>query len=290
MICIVCFSSSTFEVVQNALKLWANNIIPSLLPFFICIDLLKKTKFVNIISTLLTPIMKPLFNVPGSGAFALSMGWLSGYPTGAKITSELYQDGKCSFEEASRLLAFTNTSGPLFIIGTCGIAMFNDSKIGILLLIAHILGSITVGFVLKNRFSSPNPACIISQKSEKINTSEDLNLKNLGKFVGISIQNSFSTLILIGGYIVAFAIIRTYFKRTWHYFISFKSNMPEYFGLSTSLLPYIEATFCGLLEVTNGLNILASLGTSTFTICLASFLLRIWWHIYSNASSKYNCR
>lgn len=211
MICIVCFSSSTFEVAQNALKLWANNVIPSLLPFFICIDLLKSTPFVDIIGKLLTPIMRPLFNVPGAGAFALSMGWLSGYPTGAKIASELYQDGRCSKTEAARLLAFTSTSGPLFIIGTCGIAMFHDAHIGFLLLIAHILGSITVGIILKNQFSSPNLANIISRKSEKINTSEDLNLKNLGKLVGISIQNSFSTLILIGGYIVSFAIIRTYF-------------------------------------------------------------------------------
>lgn len=221
MICIVCFSSSTFEVAQNALILWANNVIPSLLPFFICIDLLKATPFVNIISKLLTPIMRPLFGVSGAGAFALSMGWLSGYPTGAKITSELYQEGKCSQAEAYRLLAFTNTSGPLFIIGTCGIAMFHNSKIGILLLIAHILGSITVGFIFKNCFSSPNSTSIISQKSEKINTLETLNTKNLGKLIGISIQNSFSTLILIGGYIVSFAIIRTHFKRTWHNFIYF---------------------------------------------------------------------
>ena len=156
MICIVCFSSSTFEVAQNALNLWANNVIPSLLPFLICIDLLKATPFVDLISKLLTPMMRPLFNVPGAGAFALAMGWLSGYPTGAKITSELYQEGKCTLEEGSRLLAFTNTSGPLFIIGTCGIAMFNDSKIGFLLLISHILGSVTVGLILRNRFPAFN--------------------------------------------------------------------------------------------------------------------------------------
>ena len=90
--------------------------------------------------------------------------------------------------------------------------MFNDNKIGFLLLISHILGSITVGLILKNRFSSSNSSDIISRKSVKINTSETLNLKNLGKLMGIAIQNSFSTLILIGGYIVGFAIIRTYFS------------------------------------------------------------------------------
>lgn len=212
MFCMVCFSSNTFEVAQNALKLWANNVIPSLLPFFICINLLKATPFVDIIGKLLTPIMRPFFNVPGSGAFALSMGWLSGYPAGAKITSELYQGGKCTQEEALRLLSFTNTSGPLFIIGTCGISMFNSNKIGFLLLLSHFLGSVTVGLILRNHFSSPNSDDIISRKSIKINTSEALNLKNLGKLVGNSIQNSFSTLILIGGYIVSFAILRTHFN------------------------------------------------------------------------------
>ena len=79
----------------------------------------------------------------GSGAFALSMGMTSGYPTGAKITTDLYENGELTKIEAERLLSFTNTSGPLFIISSCGVGMFKSPQIGLLLFITHILGSLT---------------------------------------------------------------------------------------------------------------------------------------------------
>ena len=62
--------------------------------------------------------MKPLFNISGEGAFALIMGIISGYPTGAKIATIFRENGTCTKEECERLLSFTNNSGPLFIIGT----------------------------------------------------------------------------------------------------------------------------------------------------------------------------
>lgn len=58
---------------------------------------------------------------PGSGAFALAMGITSGYPVGAKVASDLYKDNLCSKIEAERLIAFTNSSGPLFVIGAIGV-------------------------------------------------------------------------------------------------------------------------------------------------------------------------
>lgn len=57
----------------------------------------------------------------GSGAFALAMGITSGYPVGAKVASDLYKDKLCSKIEAERLISFTNSSGPLFVIGAIGV-------------------------------------------------------------------------------------------------------------------------------------------------------------------------
>ena len=63
--------------------------------------------------------MRPVFNVPGVGAFALSLGLASGYPMDAVITSKLKKNNLCSSIEAERLLAFSNTADPLFIFGRC---------------------------------------------------------------------------------------------------------------------------------------------------------------------------
>ena len=61
---IIIFSNNVYEAAHNAFMLWVNNVIPSLLPFFICIELLKQTNFMQIVGKFLTPIMRPIFNVP----------------------------------------------------------------------------------------------------------------------------------------------------------------------------------------------------------------------------------
>ena len=86
---------------------------------------------------------------PVHGAFALAMGITSGYPVGAKVASDLYIKNLCTKTEAERLLAFTNSSGPLFIIGAVGTGMFFDSKVGLLLFLTHFLASISVGILFR---------------------------------------------------------------------------------------------------------------------------------------------
>ena len=131
------------------------------------------------------------------------MGITSGYPVGAKVASDLYKDKLCTKEEAERLVAFTNSSGPLFIIGAIGIGMFNDEKIGLLLFLTHFIASLTVGILF--RFYKKNSTkSIITQVSINSNS---IKLSNLGSAMSEAIQKSISTLLLIGGYIVFFAVL-----------------------------------------------------------------------------------
>ena len=62
--------------------------------------------------------MRPIFNVPGESAIALILGTISGYPVGAKVVCNLKKEKIISKIEAERLIAYTNNSGPLFILGT----------------------------------------------------------------------------------------------------------------------------------------------------------------------------
>lgn len=143
---LVLFSKSNLAAAKSGLALWANSVLPSLLPFFIATELLGYTNVVHILGKFLNRLMRPIFNVPGEGAFALLMGIISGYPIGAKIVANLKEQDLCNDVEAERLLAFTNNSGPLFIVGTVGIGLFYSYSIGLLLLAIHILSSLTVRF------------------------------------------------------------------------------------------------------------------------------------------------
>ena len=123
-ISLVIFSKDNLSAAKDGLILWANSVVPALLPFFIATELLGYTNVITFLGKLLNRFMRPFFNVPGEGAFAFIMGIVSGYPIGAKIVTRFREDGTCTKEECERLLAFTNNSGPLFILGTVGISLF----------------------------------------------------------------------------------------------------------------------------------------------------------------------
>lgn len=126
---LILFSNSNLIAAKNGLKLWANNVVPTLFPFFIATNLLSHTNVIYYISKAFNKIMKPLFNVPGESAYAFIIGLISGYPIGAKIVTDLRNSNLCSKDEGERMLCFTNNSGPLFIIGTVRnkhVCKFND--------------------------------------------------------------------------------------------------------------------------------------------------------------------
>ena len=77
---LVVFSKQNLNATQQGLILCANSVIPALFPFFIASELLNYTNIVSLIGLKLNKIMKPLFNVPGQGAYCFIMRnnkWLS---------------------------------------------------------------------------------------------------------------------------------------------------------------------------------------------------------------------
>lgn len=80
LMCLILFSSTNMQAAKSGLKLWANSVVPSLFPFFIATEVLSKTQIPYHFGKLFNKLMKPIFNIPGEGSFALFMGWLSRIP------------------------------------------------------------------------------------------------------------------------------------------------------------------------------------------------------------------
>lgn len=267
---LVIFSSSNLNAAKNGLTLWATAVVPSLFPFFVSTELLNNTNIVAYLGKLLNPIMRPIFNVPGEGAFAFLMGLISGYPVGAKIVSNFVENNICTKEEAERMLAFTNNSGPLFIIGTVGISLFGSTAIGLLLFITHILACISVGIILK--FICKKKVDYKSRYSREYN--ECVALSSLGEILGKSITNSISTILMIGGFVVVFSVIisiliQSHFLDGLTYIFS---PLCTYFGIPTEL---IKSFFAGIVELTNGVSLVSSipLKNISLNIITCAFLL-----------------
>ena len=273
--CLLIFSGSNLPAIKSGLKLWANYVIPSLFPFFVATELLMHTNIINLFGRLLNNYMKPLFNISGEGAFAFIMGIISGYPVGAKIASKFRENNICSKAECERLLSFTNNSGPLFIIGTVGILMYQNTTIGILLFITHLLGCISVGFIFRfwkrnDNFKDYNKKKNYNYLSNKNNA----NFANLGEVLAESITNSISTILLIGGFVVIFSSVISILKASGILNILCASITPI-FNILHIDSNFISGILTGFLEITNGIQSISSIACKNFSINLVitAFLL-----------------
>lgn len=265
------FSNANLSSAKTGLALWANSVVPSLLPFFIATELLGYTNIISVLGKILNKLMRPLFNVPGEGAFPFIMGIISGYPMGAKIVSNFKAQGICTDEEAERLLAFTNNSGPLFIIGTVGIGLFKDTNTGILLFITHILACITVAFLFRFWKSSKRFG---KKGARPLFPKEQVSISNLGEVLATSIMNAINTIFLIGGFIVLFSVIISILQNSG--ILDAVSHLTHpILNILNIPLSFANGIFTGLLEVTNGVCNIANIANKSIStnIIICSFLL-----------------
>lgn len=266
------FSNNNVLSAKSGIVLWANSVVPSLLPFFIATELLGYTNIISLLGRFLNKIMRPIFNVPGEGVFPFIMGIISGYPMGAKIVSDFKNKGVCTCEEAERLIAFTNNSGPLFIIGTVGIGLFKDLRIGILLFFTHILACLTVGFIF--RWWKTNKKRFEVKDYNSISLQNSISISNLGEILANSIMSAINTVFLIGGFIVVFSVIISILQNS-KLLIVFSKLLHPLLSILKIPFSYSNGILIGLLELTNGIYNIASITNKSISIniVICSFIL-----------------
>ena len=146
---LVLWPGEAMSAMKDGLSLCGNVILPSLFPFFVLSSLVVELGMSRCLGRLFQPVMAPLFRVNGACASAVALGFIGGYPVGARTAIALYESGQCSRTEAERLLAFCNNSGPAFILGVVGTGVFGSGAAGLLLYLAHVAASLLVGVLFR---------------------------------------------------------------------------------------------------------------------------------------------
>lgn len=238
----VFFPSVSLFSAKKGIALWANNILPAMLPFFICAN------FMNYIG--ITRYLKPSY-------FAFAMSALSGYPMGAKVIGDMGRRGYISKKECSRLISFCSTSGPAFIVGAVGASMIGNNMAGGIIAFSHFVGALLNGALFSFLLSFSSESKKTNLKSRAYN---DYQLKSKpfsetqNNYLDIfteAIASSFKSLGIILAYIVMFMMI---------------TDIMEYVGFFNLIHAfYIKGMIKGLLEMTLGC---ASI-TSTMMVPLA---------------------
>jgi len=115
--CILTHSEISVFYAFMGLELWYEKMIPTLLPFMIVSGLMVRMQLTGGFTTLVYPIIAPIFRVSRNVCYGMLMGFLCGFPMGAKTVADLYSRNMISKREADFLLAFCNNIGPVYFIG-----------------------------------------------------------------------------------------------------------------------------------------------------------------------------
>lgn len=260
------------ESAKSGLYSWFNILLPSLFPFMVLSDILISLDYVHLFSKALEPLIKPLYNVSGYGSLPIIISSVSGYPMGAKLTSQIRSNNMVSLIEANRLIAFTSTSGPLYILGTVAIGMLNNSEINFLLIFPHYFAAFTLGLIF--RFIKIGDINKFEKKLVKVpNSNKDQlqrKFKPLGKLISDSIKNGISSILLIGGFVIFYSvIINIIFElEVTKTALSFISN---FLRLDKEI---IKAFFSGIVEMTQGCINIANLSINFYIkILMLNFII-----------------
>ena len=230
-------SNKVIESVTFSISIWKDNLFPTLFPFFIVSSLLMHYGFVDIIGSLLSYPMQKLFNLPGCCGFVLAASMFSGFPSGAKYTTDLVKNNKITKQQAESLLSFTHYSNPLFILGMIGTILLNNQTIAYLILISHIISGLLVGIIYskKNKTLIKNTPIIPSSKNIKTTN------QNFGEVLTTTIFDSLNTMFLLLGVVTIFLILTT--------FINEIITLPD----------YLKVIISGTLEMTQGVKLANSI-------------------------------
>ena len=142
--------SAALEASLRGVAIWWDVLFPALFPFFVLSELMLGFGVVHFAGRLLDPVMRSLFRIPGLGGFVLAMGFVSGYPVGARMTSRLMEQGLIDREQGERLVVMTTTADPLFLIGAVCVGFFGNKDAAPVLACAHYAGALLVGLPVRH--------------------------------------------------------------------------------------------------------------------------------------------
>ena len=275
------FPKQVFEASLRGLNAWWTIVLPALLPFFIMSQILIAFGIVQFLGVLLEPVMRPVFRLPGTGAFVLAVGYTSGAPISAIVTADLRKKQLLTRNEAERIICFTNNASPLFMFGAIGVGMFKSPEIGVIVAISHYLANIFLGICL--RFWTPKNYGIhhnsqnlgFKMAFKTLIESQMSNKKTLGEILGDAIRNSLQSLAQIGGFIILFSVIIELL--TIFNVINLTSILLTFF-LSPLMLDFqlAKGIASGFVEMTVGSKLIAE-SSSPLHLKVAAICLILGW-------------
>lgn len=243
LINMIIFPSLYIKQTFDGISAWAFNVLPSVLPFMFFTKVLTSLDSLSSISRVFKKPFYKLFKTHHRSSFVFFTSIISGYPVGAKMTADLYNQGTISRTDAFKMCSFCSTSGPMFIIGAVGVGMLKNATYGYIIFLSHILGAFLNGILYRN---------LKVQEFQQERTS----LSNKKIDISSLVLDSALSIISVGAIIAIFFVIIT--------------SLSPIFNI---LPPQISCILEGFIEITKGCIDIASSINTKWSIVATTFVI-----------------
>jgi sporulation integral membrane protein YlbJ len=279
------YPDAAFKASLRGLAIWWDVVFPALLPFFIASEILLGLGLAHFMGVLLEPLMRPIFNLPGAGSFVLTMGFASGYPMSAKLTSRLREQNLISNEEGERLVSFTTTADPVFITGAVAVGFFQSVRIGLILMVVHYFSALLVGVIMsRHKRRSPqtpslNPSNqpVVRRAFSAMHRARLSDGRPLGKLMGDAVATSINMQLIIGGFIIFFSVVLALLTQL-HIMDIFNDVLGSFIQAAGLPVKSAGSITLGLFEVTLGAKQASeAMGTGSIAFIIAVTAAVLGW-------------
>lgn len=234
--------------VSGGLTLFAVSVLPAMFPFFFFSSILTGLGAAEELGKLLNKPVKKLFMAPPIGGYIFAMSVLCGYPIGAKLVADCVSSGICTKENANTLIAFTSTSGPLFVLGTIGSAVLGNYTAGVIILVVHYASAVINGLVFRRAGGEDFGLSAVTNSSPDNVLSE-------------AVYGSIKSILAVGAFIIIFNMVIDGFYDVG--IMSAFESGERALGVSSEVA---KGAFCGFVEVTRGAVVLGASGAEFKTV------------------------
>lgn len=186
-----------FSGAQNGLVLWSQTVLPTLLPFMICSNVIVALGAVNLLTLPFRPLLHRVLRLSEAGSYVFVSGLLCGYPMGAKTCSEFLEERRISPSEAKYLLSVCNHPSPMFLLGYVASCLSGETPV-FLILLSLYLPILPLSLISRRVYHVSRDICH-SDTTDKASLSFDQTM-----------MKSIEVMVKIGGYIMLFSILAKY--------------------------------------------------------------------------------
>ena len=257
-ICLLLFllvhPEEAFLSAKDGMSLWLNVMIPTLLPFLILTGILLKAGNIPQLLGPLAPFWKHFFGISPAGAYVLILGFLCGYPMGAKLAHDLYINHQISQREGEYLLTFSCNASPAFIFSYLSQNIL-EGKIPPHSLLLILLSADFV-CMLFFRFLVYHGNTVSSVKPE-YRKKETYQQDSTGVILDVSIMSGFETITRLGGYILIFSLLFTGFYHYWPFCSQNKILLTSPIELTTGLHQIAQSAFSWKIKYITSMTLTA---------------------------------